>query len=204
MRVFQTLELTICGSIPTSIFIPRTSVFVCVFQALDVTSVGSIFTSIFVPRTSVFARVFQTLEVTICGSFTTRLFIPWTSNVFVQKCKELYVSIQSHSRTKAFLLFRTLLYRPREGRFRVEIFNPECISQTHARPLYRPSTFPVDVVKELHVVPVQLRHDVTLEYLRMIRHDIPRFISRRRHIDTTQKQSRQFPQLFSKRSRARV
>jgi hypothetical protein len=132
--------------------------------------------------------------VTTYGSFTTRLFIPWTSNVFVQKCKELYVSVLSHLRTKAFLLFSTLLYRPREGRFRVEIFDPECIAHTRARPLYRRSTFPVDVVKELHVVPVQLRHDMSIEYLRMIRHDIPRRVSRR-HIDT-QKQS-QFPQLFS-------
>ena len=37
VRVFQTLEVTIIASTPTSIFTPRTSIFVRIFQTLEVT-----------------------------------------------------------------------------------------------------------------------------------------------------------------------
>ena len=39
--------------------------------------------------------------------------------------------------------------------------------------LHRRSTFPVHVVKELRVVPVQFRHDVRLKYIGTIRHESP-------------------------------
>ena len=45
--------------------------------------------------------------------------------------------------------------------------------QLRTRPLYRPSTFTIDVVKELHVVTIQLRHDVGIKDIRMFRHDFP-------------------------------
>ena len=45
--------------------------------------------------------------------------------------------------------------------------------QLRTRPLYRPSTFPVHIVKELHVVTIQLRHDVGIKDIRMFRHDFP-------------------------------
>ena len=172
VRVFQTLEVTIFGSFRTSLFIPRTSVFVRVFQTLEVTIPCSIRTSLFIPRTSVFARVFQTLEVTIFGSFKTSPNIPRTP-VFVQMLKQIFVSIPSHSCTKSFPPFRTLLQSPRYGRRRIEISNLESITQTHLRPFYRHSTFPINVVKEFHVVPIQLRHDVRIKYIRMIRHEFP-------------------------------
>ena len=38
-----------------------------------------------------------------------------------------------------------------------QISNLEGIRQLRTRPFYRPSTFSIDVVKELHIVPVQLR-----------------------------------------------
>ncbi len=62
---------------------PRTSVFVSVSQTLEVTIFGSIRTSLFVPRTPFFVRVFQTLEMTIPGSTPTCIFIPRTP-VFVR------------------------------------------------------------------------------------------------------------------------
>ena len=52
------------ASMSTSLYIPRTSVFVRVFQTLEVTIFGSIITSPFIPTAAVFMRVFQTLEVT--------------------------------------------------------------------------------------------------------------------------------------------
>ena len=88
VRVFQTLEVTIKGSIITSPFIPRTSFLARIFQTLEVTFFGSILTSPFIPRTSVLARVFQTLEVTIFSSTRTSRFIPRTS-VFAQKFERL-------------------------------------------------------------------------------------------------------------------
>ena len=85
--------MTFTGSLRTSLFIPRTSVFVRVFQTLEVTIFGSRRTSRPIPRTSVFVQIFQTFEVTIIGNpFRTSLFIPRTS-VFVQIFQTLEVTI---------------------------------------------------------------------------------------------------------------
>ena len=71
VRVFQTLEVTIIASTPTSIFTPRTSIFVRIFQTLEVTILSFHLSNPFscayfkhCTRTSwtPFPAIFQTLE----------------------------------------------------------------------------------------------------------------------------------------------
>ena len=55
----------------------------------------------------------------------------------------------------------------------MKISNFEGIGQFHARAFYRRSTLTIDIVEELHVVPVQLGHDVGIKNIGVIGHDSP-------------------------------
>ena len=105
-------ERSLCPHIVFRICALRTPVFDRVFKTLGMIIIGSIKTSRFIPRTPVLVRVFQTLEMTIFGSAKTSVLVPRTS-FLVQHFKQFQVSLLSHSPTKSFLLFRTLLQSPR-------------------------------------------------------------------------------------------
>ena len=144
VRVFQTLEVTIFGSIFTSIWIPRTSFLVQIFQTFEVTIFGSPRTSLFIPRTSVFVRVFQTLEVwhpfrqqyfkQVHSAQKTSMFIPRTP-VLVQIFQTLEVTILGSSTTSL---------HPKDTRFRANIsntrgdhFGSSCTSLFHPKEHFR-------------------------------------------------------------------
>ena len=142
VRVFQTLEVTITGSMRTNLFVPRTSVYARVFQTLEMTGVeaiclrqvqssqghpfscayfkhsslphfGSTNTSLFIPRTPVFVQIFQTLGLPLKAALSPT--IPGHRGVFqtlevTTTTLEQVYSCQGHSFSCAYFKRPTLTF----------------------------------------------------------------------------------------------
>ena len=126
VRIFQTLEVTI---FQTSPFIGH-PVFVRVFQTLEVTILGTISLR---PKDILFVRVFQTLEVTTIGSSRTSHFIPRTS-VFARIFQTLEATIFGSPRTSIFIPRTSVFVRVFQtlevtifGSIRTSLFYPKDI-----------------------------------------------------------------------------
>jgi len=97
MGVHETLQFVQHGGQKARMFVPRTSIFVCILQTVQVSAGRSVSTREFVPRTSVFPRIPETVQVASARRLVARAFVPH-AHVLVHVHQALQVSTEGRDR----------------------------------------------------------------------------------------------------------